>query len=150
MMVVLCLMVGCSGEAVSRPSTPARPDPRLTPGEVFAGTSVEQVCAEGYARRMRNVLPEQYIEVYSAYHVEFPQPPGAYELDHLIPLELGGDNSNRNLWPQPAIPLPGFNQKDQLENLLHARVCAGLMPLAEAQRGIATDWPGMYAASLRA
>jgi hypothetical protein len=25
----------------------------------------------------------------------------AYELDHLIPLELGGSNDLRNLWPQP-------------------------------------------------
>lgn len=102
------------------------------------------VCVPGYSRRMRNVLAEQYVEVFTAYRVTFPQPAGAYELDHLIPLELGGDNDNRNLWPQPAEPFPGFNQKDELENVLHERVCSGAMSLFEAQRGIAADWVAMY------
>jgi hypothetical protein len=32
----------------------------------------------------------------------FRQPRGAYEVDHLIPLELGGDNVIANLWPEAA------------------------------------------------
>ncbi|MDQ6691631.1 MAG: HNH endonuclease [Candidatus Dormibacteraeota bacterium] len=129
-----------------RPSGPqvARPNPALTPGEVFDGVTTERVCVPGYARRMRNVLPEQYVAVFAAYGIDYPQPLGAYELDHLIPLELGGDNDGRNLWPQPASPVPGFPEKDELENLLHDRVCSGALSLADAQRGIAQDWVGMY------
>jgi hypothetical protein len=104
----------------------------------------EQVCVSGYSRRVRNVLPEQYGEVYASYRMPYPEPPGAYELDHLVPLELGGDNSNRNLWPEPALPVPGFHQKDQLENFLHDAVCGGRMALVDAQTGIASDWIGLY------
>ena len=120
------------------------PNPALTPGEVFAGATVAQVCVPGYARGARNVLPEQYLEVYASYGLAYPQPPGTRELDHLVPLELGGDNSNRNLWPEPALPAPGFHQKDELENVLHDQVCAGRLALDDAQRGIASDWVALY------
>lgn len=137
------LISGCAS-STGPVGLPSRPDPRLTPGEAFADATVGTVCVPGYARRTRNVLAEQYVQVFTAYRVAFPQPTGAYELDHLIPLELGGDNDNRNLWPQPSEPLPGFNQKDELENLLHERVCSGAMSLLDAQRGIAVDWVAMY------
>ncbi len=137
-------ILSCAPASHATPGLAARPNPQLTPGEIFENATVELVCAHGYARRMRHVLPEQYVQVFAAYRIDFPQPVGQYELDHLIPLELGGDNSNRNLWPQPAAPRPGFNQKDQLENLLHDRVCSGAMTLAEAQREIAIDWLAMY------
>ena len=41
---------------------------------------------------------------------------------------------------QPA----GSDQKDRLENRLHKLVCAGKMPLAQAQYLIAKDWVGAY------
>ncbi|HVC99776.1 MAG TPA: hypothetical protein VNG93_01350 [Candidatus Dormibacteraeota bacterium] len=63
---------------------------------------------------------------------------------HLVPLELGGDNSGRNLWPEPASPSPGFHQKDDLENYLHDAVCGGRMNLPDAQRGIASNWALLY------
>src|SRR5436305_1355892 len=90
-------------------------DPELTPGEVFPGATAAQVCVSGYAGSVRNVTRDQYVAVYAAYGLPYPEPPGSYELDHLVPLELGGDNSDRNLWPEPAAPAPGFHQKDELE-----------------------------------
>ena len=63
--------------------------------------------------------------------------PADYEEDHLISLELGGaPRDQRNLWPEPG---HSPNAKDTVENVLHSRVCAGTLALAEAQR-IATDW----------
>jgi hypothetical protein len=58
------------------------------------------------------------------------------EVDHLIPLELGGSNDTKNLWPQPDAPPP---KRDQLENELYAEVCASKLPLAEAQHYIASN-----------
>jgi len=120
------------------------PNSALTPGETFADATAVQVCVSGYAGRVRNVLREQYFQLYAAYGLAYPQPSGAYELDHLIPLELGGDNSDRNLWPEPAAPVPGFHQKDELENVLHDQVCTGRLTLADAQHGIAADWLALY------
>ena len=120
------------------------PNHSLTPGETFPGVTAQQVCVSGYAGRARNVLSEQYVQVYASYGIPYPEPSGTYELDHLVPLELGGDNSNRNLWPEPALPVPGFHQKDQLENYLHDAVCGGRMALADAQAGIASDWIALY------
>jgi hypothetical protein len=120
------------------------PNHSLTPGESFAGVTAQQVCTSGYSGRTRNVLREQYLQVYASYAIAYPEPSGSYELDHLVPLELGGDNSNRNLWPEPAAPVPGFHQKDQLENYLHDAVCGGRMALPDAQAGIASDWTALY------
>jgi hypothetical protein len=37
-----------------------------------------------------------------------------------------------------------FREKDQVENFLHAQVCAGGMNLFDAQRAIATNWIDVY------
>jgi hypothetical protein len=66
--------------------------------------------------------------------------PGCCEVDHLIPLELGGSNDIKNLWPEPDEPRPGDAEKNQLENELHRLVCAGKLLLAEAQRCITANW----------
>src|SRR6516164_3717119 len=65
------------------------------------------------------------------------------ELDHLIPLELGGNNDASNLWPEPG-KLP--NLKDSVEGKLHIWVCAAPSAaerqgrLEAAQQAIAADW----------
>ncbi len=41
---------------------------------------------------------------------------------------------------QPDEPRPGWTEKDQPENELHAEVCASKMPLADAQHCIASNW----------
>ena len=59
-------------------------------------------------------------------------PPSAYQEDHLISLELGGNPTDpRNLWPEPY---PRAAEVDRIENELNAKVCAGELTLAEAQR----------------
>jgi hypothetical protein len=120
------------------------PNARLTPGAAFGGVTVADVCTPGWASRHRAVATTQYREVYAAYGIPYPEPSGTYELDHLIPLEIGGDNANANLWPEPAAPTPGFHQKDQLENALHNLICAGSLSLLGAQRAIATNWYAAY------
>lgn len=101
------------------------------------------ICRAGYARGVRHVSQSAKDQVYRRYGVA-SHGPGEYEIDHLIPLDLGGSNSMRNLWPEAAQPTPGLHQKDKLENQLHARVCSGRMTLSAAQRAIRTDWIKAY------
>lgn len=61
-----------------------------------------------------------------------------YELDHIIPLELGGSpadirNLQLQLWPEA-------HQKDMTENCLKETVCRGALSLDEARRHIWEDW----------
>jgi hypothetical protein len=109
-----------------------------TPGAVMT-VDLDVICHRSTNGR-RRVSAAVHRHAFSEYGLAFPQPHGAFEVDHLIPLELGGDNAIENLWPEAAEPRPGFHEKDLVENYLHEKVCAGKMSLTEAQRLVATDW----------
>ena len=66
------------------------------------------------------------------------------EIDHIVPLELGGSNADANLFPEPGARPAGYHVKDRLENRLHDLVCGGAIGLAVARRGIAADWVSLY------
>ena len=93
---------------------------------------------------MRSVSTTLKKKVYAEYGINYPQPTGSYEADHLIPLELGGSNDIANLFPESGDPQPGFREKDLVENYLHDEVCAGTIDLAMAQVQIARDWVAVY------
>jgi hypothetical protein len=118
------------------------PDPACTPGAVMT-TDLETICHRATGPR-RNVPASVHREAFTDYGYTYPQARGAFEVDHLIPLELGGDNAIANLWAEPATPTPGFHEKDRVENYLHRQVCSGAMSLADAQRAIATDWIAVW------
>ena len=118
------------------------PDPACTPGSydpaVTQANIGSTICRAGYTATVRP--PESQTErakfdvAYPAYQV----PDGTTsELDHLVPLELGGSNDMSNLWPEVG-PLP--NPKDAVEMALNRAVCAGQVPLAAAQQAIAANW----------
>jgi hypothetical protein len=68
----------------------------------------------------------------------------------LIPLGLGGADVAGNLWPQSRDTRPwDAARKDELEDFLHLAVCAGGIPLEEAQREIAADWIAAYRRYIR-
>jgi len=68
-----------------------------------------------------------------------------YELDHLIPLELGGAPDDvANLWTEPWTGTWNARQKDAVENFLHRQVCNGAQSLAQAQTAIATNWVAVF------
>jgi hypothetical protein len=122
-------------------------DASCTPGAVFRGVTAAEVCRPGYAGSVRHVTDSTKRAVYTAYGIAGIHHGSAYEVDHLISLELGGSNAIANLWPEAARPKPGFRQKDVLENLLHRRVCKGEISLRTAQRLIRHDWLSVYRAT---
>ncbi len=114
-------------------------DLHVSPGAVFS-VGESRICQSGYATSVRDVPESEKRRVYAEYGIA-PHTPGQYEIDHVIPLELGGDNSITNLWPELNDHPHGYlNSKDILENRLHALVCAGRVALIGAQRAIATNW----------
>jgi len=121
--------------------TPGATDPRVTQGNIR-----NTICRRGstatvrppfeYTNAMKHLLMRVY-GVRGSIH--------DYELDHLIPLELGGcPNCETNLWPQSRNVFPGASEKDEVEDYLHHQVCSGALLLAEAQREIASDWYAVY------
>jgi hypothetical protein len=68
-----------------------------------------------------------------------------YEVDHLIPLSIGGSNDLANLWPESRRTRPwNAGAKDALEERLHELVCFGGLDLRTAQEAIRTDWIAAY------
>ncbi len=113
------------------------PDARLTPGATRSVTRAD-VCTPGAASQARRVSPTTRQAAFKRYGIAPSS--SLYELDHLIPLELGGSNTLANLWPQAYAGTPNAHTKDRLENQMHYLVCQGRVTLEEAQRAIAADW----------
>jgi hypothetical protein len=111
--------------------------PTLTPGvlngAVTQATIRSTICQRGWTATVRP--PTSYTSALKVRQMAAygdTGPPAAYQEDHLISLELGGDPTDpRNLWPEPY---PRASAVDRIENDLNARVCSGALSLAEAQR----------------
>lgn len=122
------------------------PDASCTPGAVFANATVAQICKAGYAQSVRNVPQAEKDKVFAEYGIA-QHPPGTYEVDHLVSLEIGGSNDLKNLWAEAATPKPGFHEKDAVEGFLHSQVCSGKMALKDAQTAIAANWKQFLSSS---
>jgi hypothetical protein len=110
------------------------PSHAATPGEVRT-TSMEAVCSE-HTRQFRHTTYAMKLEVCREYGQE-NCPGKAYEIDHLVSLEIGGADTVRNLWPQP---IDQARVKDKLETHLRVLICSGQMTVAAAQHCIVDDW----------
>ena len=125
----------------------ALPDPNCTPGVI--ATRVTQanirttICTPAYTSSIRPPTSVTDPLKHAAVRAYGLKDDARIEYDHLIPLELGGANDVRNLWPEPPTSptqKTTANAKDDVENALHDLVCKGRLTLAEAQQRIATDW----------
>ena len=125
------------------PAPAAAQDHQRAPVSGMVDTHVTQatipatICQRGYTATVRP--PRQVTDAIKRRLVNgLPGSPQDYELDHLIPLGLGGHpTSTNNLWLQnwaeAAI-------KDREELRLHREVCAGRMTLEGAQHEMLTTW----------
>lgn len=132
-----------------------RPDRSCTPGVVdpsvaldgpptVPGLYVHTICKAGWATARRKALfpltvseplKARLVAAYGAYAGKSLR---RYELDHLVPVSLGGAVANvGNLWPE-APPTP--NRKDGVEAALRTAVCSERITLGDAQRDIAAAW----------
>jgi hypothetical protein len=119
------------------------PDDRVTPGAVRTSDASE-ICAKSFRTApFRKTTAKMKKTAYALYGVK-PNAgicKGGCEVDHRLPLELGGDDVQANLWPQPSRPVPGFHQKDILENYLKHAVCIDkTLTLKQAQAQLLGDW----------
>lgn len=98
------------------------------------------ICMRGWTKTVRP--PVIYTAVVKINRLkEMGKPVGdehLYELDHVVPLELGGAptegrNLQMQLWPEAR-------EKDRTENCLKETVCRGALTLQEAQNRIWADW----------
>ena len=111
-------------------------DPRVTP-ETLAGT----VCVHGYTRTVRPAwrwlrrLKERALAGIG----RGPEDAGAYQLDHVVPLVLGGapaDPANLQLQERSEA-----KKKDHVERVLGCLVCKGEIALHEARAVLGHgDW----------
>jgi hypothetical protein len=124
------------------------PDPKITPGLADPTITKEIICAPGFnTKAIRSVRSARKKAIFKVYGMAPDEPPCPCEIDHLIPLGLGGSNRPRNLWPQSDSTLPWNSVvKDRLERRLHDDVCHGIIDLKAAQQEIAKDWIAAYIA----
>ena len=110
-------------------------------GEVDAhvtqATIHSTICEHGYTAKVRPPRPftdATKRRLANGLHGS----PQDYELDHLIPLGLGGHpTSANNLWLQ-AWPEAAIKDRDELR--LHREVCAGRITLEQARHEMLTTW----------
>ena len=117
------------------------PDVRCSPGAYYSKLTRAVICSAGFRTSTIRYVPQS--EKF-AVEREYGLPARLYgrslEIDHIVPLELGGSNAITNLFPEPGSGRWSYHVKDRLENVLHDRVCAGRMTLLAARRSIATNW----------
>lgn len=114
------------------------PDSGFTPGDVKT-TDASLVCISSYGKNARNIPVELQKQVFHEYSLTYPN--DDYEIDHLVPLELGGSNDIKNLWPQSKETAP---RKNEVEAWLRRQVCEGTFSLEAAQNALKTDWLAQY------
>jgi len=142
-MRLLALALALASAAMGADRTADLPDDRLTPGAIDKTVTRAEVCTAGFSHTRRHTSDALKAAVYAEYGIREHRP-GDYEIDHRVPLELGGADVKANLWPESYRSEWSAHLKDQLENAMRRDVCAGRVPLAAAQLVFLGDWIAVY------
>jgi len=154
--IISIAFIGGTAQAATKATTPdwVVQNKTATPGilnsKVTQANIATTVCKSGWTATIRptvtytNKLKDTQLKTtYLSYTKIWGTSASAYEEDHLISLQLGGNPSDpKNLWPQPYAD-NGARKKDVVETALKRLVCAGTLKLADAQKAI-LDWPTAY------
>jgi hypothetical protein len=121
------------------------PDRRCSPGAYYSGLTEVVICGAGFrTSAIRNVPQSEKFAVEKEYGLEPAFYGRTIEIDHIVPLELGGSNSLVNLFPEPGAGTANYRVKDRLENRLRELVCAGTLSLGTARVRIVSNWEALY------
>jgi len=101
------------------------------------------ICVSGYSSTVRDVPLSLKKKVAEREGINYYQYHSVVEVDHRIPLCLGGSNDIDNLMIQFNKTF-GYKEKDKLENYLCHNVCDGEININYAQDKIYNDWEGYY------
>jgi len=126
------------------------PNSKITPGSV-RNVSIKELCTTSTSL-VRNVPESLKKDVYHNYGLngnDRSTCKEGYEIDHLISLELGGDNSGNNLWAESFCGNNNAHDKDKLENELHRQICNNKITMEEAQECIRTNWVICYSKTFK-
>jgi len=123
------------------PDVPGATDPSVTEANIDT-----TICHPGYSRAARppySITGPRKRRLMDAQHPG--EPMADYELDHLIPISLGGAPLDaRDLWLQPRQGQANAGDKNVLAYVLWRLVCEHRVPLATAQTAISHNWTQAY------
>jgi hypothetical protein len=107
-------------------------DHTISPKGVSANVQKVQLCTPGYTKTVRPAV--SYTNKLKMQWTPAGHKPSEYELDHYIPIELGGSPTDlNNLWLQVWSTA---RIKDVQENLLHRDLCNGVYTIEQVQASI--------------
>ena len=154
--LLLSLLLVVAGACSVAPRQEPRPAPSPVYPEVTRGAidpnvtqeNIQQtICVSGYTSRVRpstsytNRIKKQLMEEAGI----DPSRAKEFELDHIIPLAVGGEpRTLENLQLQAWEGTDGAKRKDRIEVKLQCLVCVGQVLLVVAPREIADDWQTAY------
>lgn len=159
-----------SDQGVQAPAGRILPDAAVTPGVTDpAIADATELCkhqwAQGqpggppvkggtltYSQAARHTSEGLKNQVFLDYGLKNPKDGGrSYEIDHLVPLALGGRDVEKNLWPQSRSTTLEMNAwlKDKLETRLYNILCNHrpddpALTVQEAQTALRMDWTQAY------
>ena len=141
---VLAILAGC-GSTPSGPAAAVRvvPASALNP-DVRPDNIQQTMCLPGWAETVRpsTVFTNGAKAKLAQAQGMPPAEASFYELDHRVPLVLGGHPTN-----PPNLAVLALNvaqRKARLERLLAVQVCTGKVSLDSARERIYVDWPAAY------
>jgi hypothetical protein len=142
--LLAAVLSACSTTPV--PPAPLYPHGAINP-DITQANIAQTICVSGWTATVRpavrytNEVKHKLMDEKGLPDSDARQ----FELDHYIPLALGGDpRSINNLWLQPWDGDQGAKKKDRLERRLQVMVCAGRLTLERAREEISKDWLGAY------
>ena len=138
LILALCLLVS----PAFADDLPQVPDNNLTPGAI-ATTDTNVFCHSGYSKTVRHTSGRLKHEIYQEYGID--KKSVRAEVDHRVPLEIGGADIKENLWIQIYDTHPyNATLKDHLENRAREMVCSGQITAEQGQAWFLGDWRLAY------
>ena len=125
------------------------PNKSISPGKTRI-TNVQELCGTStkYIRKTtiktKNFVYKKYNIINTKDKVCTGPSNSCYEVDHVIPLCLGGADDINNLWPQLYDGKYGAHSKNKLEKLLYYKMCKKEISIEEAQNCINDNWVICY------